>query len=139
MSTPEQASASYLDGLFGPGMGQRHQAYLRYLDHPFLRETMDRYHVLEADETHLSVTDNYLIGMAVLCALRSYDTAAMFAKVLLHLGEPAERIVEVTARLAMWIGGIPAAEAAAHMQRAIREYTRDGPASLAAWFPADPA
>jgi hypothetical protein len=36
----------------------------------------------------------------------------------------------------MWVGGITAAEAAAHIQKAIGEYERCGLASLDAWFPA---
>lgn len=140
MSTDDEAlaraSTRYVDELFGPGMGQRHRAYLRYLWHPELRATMDRYHVLEADTRYLSVADNYLLGMTVLAALRSYDTAAIFAKILLHLGEPPQRLLEAIARLSMWTGGIPAAEAAAHIQKAILQYQKRGLDSLSDWFPA---
>jgi alkylhydroperoxidase/carboxymuconolactone decarboxylase family protein YurZ len=94
------------------------------------------YHVLEADTRHLSVEDNYLLGMVVLCALRNYGPAGMFAKTLVHLGVPRDRLLEATARLAMWVGAIAAAEAAAHIQKAIREYEQHGLAALAAWFPA---
>jgi alkylhydroperoxidase/carboxymuconolactone decarboxylase family protein YurZ len=128
-------SERYLDELFGAGAGARHSAFIDRLDHPELRDTLHRYHVLESDTRHLSVAENYLIGMAVLCAQRSFGPAAMFAKTLLHLGVPRDKLLEATARLSMWIGGIAAAEAAAHIQKAIREYEQRGLASLDAWFP----
>jgi alkylhydroperoxidase/carboxymuconolactone decarboxylase family protein YurZ len=139
--TDEQAdrrrrSERYLDELFGPGAGARHTAFIDRLEHPSLRETLHGYHQLEADTQHLSVAENYLLGMVVLCAQRSYAPAAMFAKTLLHLGAPPAKLLEAIARLAMWVGGIAAAEAAAHIQKAIGEYQRLGLASLDAWFPA---
>jgi len=130
-----QQSERYLDSLFGPGAGARHSAFLAHLAHPALRDTLHGYHVLEADTRHLSVAENYLLGMVVLCALRSYGPAAMFAKTLIHLGVPREKVIEATARLAMWVGGIAAAEAAGHIQKAIRDYEQRGLAALEAWFP----
>ena len=73
--------------------------------------------------------------MVVLCAQRAFGPAAMFAKTLLHLGVAREKLLEAIARLAMWVGGIAAAEAAAHIQKAIGEYEQRGLASLDAWFP----
>jgi hypothetical protein len=35
----------------------------------------------------------------------------------------------------MWIGGLPATEASFVIQRAIREYEKEGLASLGVWFP----
>ena len=93
------------------------------------------YHVLESDTRYLSITENYLLGMVVLCAQRAFGPAAMFAKTLLHLGVAREKLLEAIARLAMWVGGIAAAEAAAHIQKAIGEYEQRGLASLDAWFP----
>jgi hypothetical protein len=130
-----QRSERYLDELFGPGAGARHTRFIDRLDHPALRETLHAYHVLESDTRQLSIAENYLLGMVVLCALRNYGPAAMFAKTLVHLGVPRAKLLEAVARLAMWVGGIAAAEAAAHVQKAIGEYERDGLASLAAWFP----
>ncbi len=134
-----ERSERYLDGLFGAGAGRRHAAFVDRLASPALRETLHTYHVLEADTRWLSVEENYLLGMVVLCAQRAYAPAAMFAKTLMHLGVAREKITEATARLTMWVGGIPAAEAAAHVQKAIREYEKDGFASLAAWFPGEEA
>lgn len=135
----KQRSERYLDQLFGPGAGARHSAFIDRLEHPALRDALHGYHVLEADTRQLSVAENYLLGMVVLCAQRNYGPAAMFAKTLLHLGVPRGKLVEATARLAMWVGGIAAAEAAAHIQKAIGEYEQHGLAALAAWFPpADP-
>jgi alkylhydroperoxidase/carboxymuconolactone decarboxylase family protein YurZ len=131
----KQRSERYLDELFGAGAGARHSAFIDRLAHPALREALHGYHVLEADTRHLSVAENYLLGMVVLCAQRAYGPAAMFAKTLLHLGVAREKLLEATARLAMWIGGIAAAEAAAHIQKAIGEYEQRGLASLDAWFP----
>jgi len=128
-------SERYLDSLFGPGAGRRHSAFVARLEHPALREALHGYHVLESDTTHLSVEENYLLGMVVLCGQRAWVPAAMFAKTLCHLGVPREKILEAVARLSMWIGGVPAAEAAAHVQKAIGEYEAHGLASLAAWFP----
>jgi hypothetical protein len=133
-----QRSEAYLDGLFGAGAGRRHGAFLERLESAPLRDTLHRYHLLEAGTAHLSVEENYLLGLAVLCALRSFGPAAMFAKTLRHLGTPRARILEVVTRLSMWIGGVPAAEAAAHVQKALREYEERGLASLDAWFPPPP-
>ncbi len=102
---------------------------------PALREQILRYHALEADTRQLSLEENYLIGLAVLAALGRHDTATMFAKTLLHLGTPKAKLLETVARLTMWIGGLPAAEAAFRVQRAIAEYERDGLGSLALWLP----
>jgi hypothetical protein len=131
----KQQSERYLDELFGAGAGARHSRFIDRIDHPALRDTLHAYHVLESDTRELSVAENYLLGMVVLCALRNYGPAAMFAKTLIHLGVPRAKLLEALARLAMWVGGIAAAEAAAHIQKAIGEYERDGLASLAAWFP----
>jgi hypothetical protein len=128
-------SEAYLDGLFGAGAGRRHTEFLNRLPTDALRQTLHAYHVEEADTQHLSVQDNYLIGMCVLCATRSYGPASMFAKTLMHLGVPKERIFTAISRLAMWTGGVPAAEAAGHIQRAVREYEQIGQASLNVWFP----
>jgi alkylhydroperoxidase/carboxymuconolactone decarboxylase family protein YurZ len=129
-------SERYLDELFGAGAGARHSTFIDRLDHPALRDTLHGYHVLESDTRHLSVAENYLLGMTVLCAQRNYGPAAMFAKTLVHLGVPREKLLEAIARLAMWVGGITAAEAAAHIQKAIGEYEQRGLASLDGWFPA---
>ena len=129
-------SERYLDDLFGPGAGARHTAFIDRLEHPALRAALHGYHVLESDTRYLSVAENYLLGMTVLCAQRNYGPAAMFAKTLIHLGVPRAKLIEATARLAMWVGAIAAAEAAAHIQKAIGEYEQRGLASLEAWFPA---
>lgn len=128
-------SQRYLDELFGPGAGARHTAFIDRLAHPSLRDTLHGYHLLQSDTRHLSITESYLLGMVVLCAQRNYGPAAMFAKALVHLGVAREKLLEATARLAMWVGGIAAAEAAAHIQKAIGEYERHGLAALDAWFP----
>jgi hypothetical protein len=131
-----QRSERYLDEIFGAGAGARHSAFIDRLQHPALRETLHAYHVLESDTAHLSVEENYLLGMVVLCGQRAFAPAAMFAKTLLHLGVRREKLLEAVARLAMWSGGLLAAEAAAHIQKAIREYEQRGLDSLEAWFPA---
>lgn len=128
-------SQRYLDELFGPGAGEKHTRFLRSIDNDALRAELHRYHVIESRQQELSVEENYLIGLCVLCAVRSYGPAGMFAKTLLHRGVRKEKILEAVARLAMWIGGIPAAEAAAHVQKAIADFEARGVASLAAWFP----
>ncbi|MFT4974190.1 MAG: hypothetical protein ACI8S6_000072 [Myxococcota bacterium] len=128
-------SEAALDGLFGPGAGAAHSRFLEHLDSNTLQETLHRYHAMECDETHLSVEENYLIGMCVMCASRAFGPAAMFAKTLMHIGTPREKILEAVTRLSMWVGGVQAAEAAAHVQRAIRQYERTGLASMEAWFP----
>ena len=135
--TKRRGEAS-LDGLFGEGHGRRLSAFVARLPSPTLQDALHRYHALEADETHLSVADNYLIGLCVLCATRSYGPASMFAKTLRHLGVPRERILAAVGRLEMWIGGGPAAEAAGHVGKALREYEEHGLASMSAWFPAAP-
>jgi hypothetical protein len=135
LSAHERATVAYLDGIFGPGMGERHLQFLHYLADPALREMIASYHTLETDTEHLSVEENYLLGMAVLCSRGSYETAAMFAKTLLHLKVRKEKVLAAITRLSMWIGGIPAAEAAGHIQRAIRDYEKRGIDSLDAWFP----
>jgi len=132
----KRRSERYLDQLFGPGAGARHSAFIDRLEHPALRKTLHGYHVLQADTRYLSVAENYLLGMVVMCAQRNFGTAAMFAKTLLHIGVPRGKLIEATARLTMWVGGIAAAEAAAHVQKAIGEYEQHGFAALAAWFPA---
>ena len=128
-------SEVYLDQIFGAGAGARHTAFLATLPSPALRDGLHRYHVLESDAEHLSVADNYLIGVCVLCATKSYGPAGMFAKTLLHLGVPKQRIFAAVSRLEMWIGGVPAAEALGHVARAVREYEAEGLASMKAWFP----
>jgi len=131
----QQRSERYLDELFGAGAGARHTAFLDGVPHPALRDMLHGYHVLESDTRYLSIAENYLLGMTVLCALRNFGPAEMFAKTLLHLGVPPGKLLEATARLAMWVGAIAAADAAAHIQRAIGDYERRGLASLEAWFP----
>jgi hypothetical protein len=128
-------SEAYIDGLFGAGAGAKHSAFLDQIDSPALREQLHRCHVIEDDRARLSVEENYLLGVCVLCAVRSFGPAQMFAKTLLHLGVPKEKIMEAIARLSMWIGPIPAADAAGHIQKAIRDYETRGVASLEAWFP----
>lgn len=139
MTADIKRSEAYLDQIFGAGAGQRHSAFVDRLAHPVLRDTLHGYHVLESDTRYLSIAENYLLGMTVLCAQRNFGPAAMFAKTLMHLGEPREKILEAIARLSMWVGGIAAAEAAAHIQKAIREYEKQGVASLEAWFPGEQA
>lgn len=137
MTKPDyiQATERYVEDIFGPGTGAKHLEFLNRIKNPALREQVQRYHVLEADTSELSREENYLIGMSVLCASRSFVTAALFAKTLLHLGVRKEKLLEATARLSMWIGGLPAVEASFVIQKAIREYERDGLASLDVWFP----
>lgn len=132
-------SEAYLDGIFGDGAGPKHSALLEKFASPSLRETLHGYHVLESETQHVSVEENYLIGMCVLCASQNFTSAAMFAKTLCHLGVPREKIFESVSRLSMWIGGVPAAEALGHIQKAVRHYERDGQASMDAWFPEEDA
>jgi hypothetical protein len=129
------ATEAYLDPIFGTGAGEKHGRFLDGISDDGLRELVHRYHALEGDTRHLSLEENYLIGMCVLCAGRSFGTAAMFAKTLRHLGVAKEKILAAVARLAMWTGGLPAVEATFAIQKAIREYEELGVASLAAWFP----
>jgi hypothetical protein len=128
-------SEAFLDATFGEGAGRKHTEYLRYIQNDALRETLHRYHALEADTARLSLEENYLIGMCVLCVTKSWGPACMFAKTLRHLGVEREKILEATARLTMWIGGIPAAEATAHVQKALREFDEKGVGSMGDWFP----
>jgi hypothetical protein len=130
------ATIRYVDGIFGPGTGERHVAFLDRIRNEALREAVHRCHAMEADTAHVSLEENYLLGMCVLAALRSYATAAMFAKVLRHLGTPPPKILEAIGRLSMWVGALPAAEAALVVQKAIAEYESEGFDSLAVWFPA---
>ena len=126
----------YVEALFGPGTGARHIAFLDRIENDGLREAVHRCHAMEADTSQISVEENYLLGMCVLAATRSYATAAMFAKVLCHLGTPSSKILAAIGRLSMWVGPLPAAEAALVIQKAIAEYERAGFASLSVWFPA---
>jgi hypothetical protein len=136
IADPVETTVRYVDALFGPGTGERHLAFLERIENPGLRDVVLRCHAMEGNTTHLSLQENYLLGMCVLAAMRSYGTAAMFAKVLLHLGTPREKILEAVGRLSMWVGALPSAEAALVVQRAIEQYEDEGFASLAAWFPA---
>ena len=137
MSKPDhvQKTETYVDAIFGAGAGEAHTRFLERIQNDGLREMIHRYHSLEADTTWLSLEENYLLGMCVLCAQRDYTAAALFAKTLLRLGVPREKLLEAAARLAMWIGGLPAVDASFVIQKAIREYEREGPASLGVWFP----
>lgn len=132
---------AYVESIFGPGTGEAHVRFLERIQNPALREMIHRYHTLEADTSQLSLQENYLIGMCVLLSQRDYQAASLFAKTLLHLGTPKEKLLEAGARLAMWIGGLPAVDASFALQKAIREYEREGLASLGVWFPPakDPA
>src|SRR5215470_1577549 len=95
----QRRSEHYLDELFGPGAGVRHSSFIDRLAHPALRDMLHDYHVLESDTCHLSVAENYLLGMVVLCAQRNFGPAAMFAKTLIHLGVPRAKLLEAIARL----------------------------------------
>jgi hypothetical protein len=86
-------SERYLDEVFGEGAGRKHAAFIDRLASPVLRETLHQYHVIEADTRWLSLEENYLIGMSVLCAQRAYAPASMFAKTLVHLGVAPEKIL----------------------------------------------
>jgi hypothetical protein len=132
---PVESTLDYVDRIFGPGMGARHLLFLERLENAALRETILRYHALEADTRWLSLEENYLIGVCVLCTAQQFDTAAMFTKTLLHLGTPKQKILEAVGRLHMWVGGLAAAQASFLVQRAIREYERTGLDSMAVWFP----
>jgi hypothetical protein len=132
---PVQSTIDYVDRLFGAGMGQRHLKFLERLPNDQLREMILRYHAVEADTRWLSIEENYLLGMCTLCATGNFDTASMFAKILIHIGTPKQKLTEACARLAMWIGGLPAAEASLRIQKAIIEYERSGVESLGVWFP----
>jgi len=138
MDDLEQRSLAYVDQLFGPGTGERHARFLEQIENDALRDEIHRYHVLQSDTSQLSLEEHYLLATCVLCAVRSFGSAQMFAKTLRHLGVPRDKILAAIARLSMWIGGIPAADATAHIRRALDEYDRVGVASLAAWFPERP-
>ena len=127
----------YVESIFGAGTGEAHVRFLERIQNDALREMIHRYHALEADTTWLSLQENYLIGMCVLLGQRDHVTAALFAKTLLHLGTPKQKLLEATARLAMWIGGLPAVDASFVVQKAIREYEQQGLGSLAVWFPGE--
>lgn len=133
----EETTERYVDAIFGPGAGKKHISFLNRIQNPALRAAVHDYHAMEADTELLSLEENYLLGMCVLCAVGRPSTAAMFAKTLLHLGTRREKLLEAAARLSMWIGGLPAVEASFVIQRAIREYEEQGVASLGAWFPAE--
>ena len=137
MSKPPHITETeaYVESIFGPGTGEAHVEFLERIQNPALREMIHRYHTLEADTTELSLQENYLLGMCVLLSQRDYQAAGLFAKTLLHLGVRKQKLLEACARLAMWIGGLPAADASFTIQKAIREYERDGLASLGVWFP----
>ena len=137
MSKPDYVTATvnYVDEIFGTGTGETHLKFLERIENPALREQILRFHVMEANTTWISLEENYLMGMCVLCAGRSYATAGMFAKTLLHLGVKREKLLEAVARLSMWVGGLPTVEATFAIQKAIAEYEKDGLASLAVWFP----
>lgn len=130
-----RATVDYLDRLFGPGMGAKHARFLDRIENRALRDVLHGYHAMEGDAEHLSVEENYLLGMCVLLAMHHYAPATMFAKTLRHLGVPKEKILEAVARMSMWIGGVPAADAAAHVQKALREWDEKGLESMKAWFP----
>lgn len=134
----EHSTERYVDGIFGSGAGKKHVAFLERIQNQGLRATIHGYHALEADTEYVSLEENYLLGMCVLCAMGRSGTAAMFAKTLLHLGTRKEKLLEAVARLSMWIGGLPAVEATFTIQKAIREYEEHGLGSLAAWFPEEP-
>jgi hypothetical protein len=132
-------TAAYVEAIFGPGTGEAHVRFLERIQNPALREMIHRYHTLEADTSQLSLQENYLIGMCVLLSQRDYQAASLFAKTLLHLGAPKEKLLEASARLSMWIGGLPAVDASFALQKAIREYEREGLGSLGVWFPPEKA
>jgi hypothetical protein len=127
----------YVESIFGPGTGAAHVRFLERIENPALREMIHRYHMLEADTSQLSLQENYLLGMCLLCSQRDYVAAALFAKTLLHLGVRKEKLLEAGARLAMWIGGLPAVDASFAIQKAIREYEQEGLGSLGVWFPGE--
>ena len=139
MNKPEHIADTerYVESIFGAGTGAAHVRFLDRIQNEALREMIHRYHMLEADTSQLSLQENYLIGMCVLCSQRDYVAAGLFAKTLLHLGVPKEKLLEACARLAMWIGGLPAVDASFAIQKAIREYEQEGLGSLGVWFPAE--
>ena len=136
MSKPPHIAETdaYVESIFGAGTGEPHVRFLERIQNPALREMIHRYHSLEANTSQLSLQENYLIGMCVLLGQRDHQTAALFAKTLLHLGMRKEKLLEACARLAMWIGGLPAVDASFTIQKAIREYEQEGLGSLGVWF-----
>jgi hypothetical protein len=128
-------SEQFVDGLFGAGAGARHSRFLDGIEDETLRAEIHRYHAIQADTSLISIEEHYLLATCVLCATRAYGSAQMFAKTLRHLGVPRAKILAALGRLSMWVGGIAAAEATAHVRKAIDEYDRLGAASMAAWFP----
>jgi hypothetical protein len=141
MSKPPHVAETeaYVESIFGPGSGEAHVRFLDKIDNPALGEMIHRYHALEADTAELSLQENYLLGMCVLLSQRDFQAASLFAKTLLHLGVRKQKLLEACARLAMWIGGLPAVDASFAIQKAIREYERDGLGSLDVWFPGPPS
>jgi hypothetical protein len=139
MTKPQHVrdTEAYVESIFGAGTGEAHVRFLDRIENASLREMIHRYHSLEADTSQLSLQENYLIGMCVLLSQRDYQAAALFAKTLLHLGTPKAKLLEASARLAMWIGGLPAVDASFVIQKAIREYEHEGLGSLGIWFPAE--
>ena len=137
MTKPDHVreTEEYVDSIFGAGTGEAHVRFLDRIENPQLREMIHRYHALEADTSELSLQENYLLGMCVLLSQRDYQAAALFAKTLLHLGVRREKLLAATARLGMWVGGLPAVDATFVIQKAIREYEREGLGSLGVWFP----
>jgi hypothetical protein len=130
---------AYVESIFGPGTGEPHVRFLERIENPALREMIHRYHTLESDTAELSLQENYLLGMCVLLSQRDYHAASLFATTLLHLGVRKQKLLEACARLAMWVGGLPAVDASFTIQKAIREFERDGLGSLAVWFPPKPS
>jgi hypothetical protein len=130
---------AYVESIFGAGTGEPHVRFLERIENPALREMIHRYHTLESDTAELSLQENYLLGMCVLLSQRDYQTASLFAKTLLHLGVRKQKLLEACARLAMWVGGLPAVDASFTIQKAIREFERDGLGSLAVWLPPKPS
>jgi hypothetical protein len=128
-------SEAFVDGLFGAGAGARHSRFLDGIEDEALRAEIHGYHVVQADTSLIAIEEHYLLATCVLCATRAYGSAGMFAKTLRHLGVPRAKIMAAVGRLAMWVGGIAAAEAAAHVKKAVDEYDRLGAASMAGWFP----
>ena len=131
----ERITEAYLDPIFGPGAGRKHSAFLRRIESDSLREALHRAHGVEGETALLPLDVHYLVAVCVLCAVKSYGTAAMFAKTLRHLGVPRARIVEAVGRNALWVGAVAATEASIAIQRALDEWDAKGLASLEAWFP----
>ena len=139
MSKPPhvQDTEAYVESIFGAGTGEAHVRFLDRIENPALREMIHRYHTLEADTSELTLQENYLLGMCVLLSQRDYQAASLFAKTLLHLGVRKQKLLEASARLSMWVGGLPAVDASFVVQKAIREYEQEGLGSLGVWFPAE--